>query len=158
MNEKVIAAVRHYDEARQRKEDTLRVAGIDSGEYLRADQVAHVARVLLDAALREAHEYDGGPKPGEVTNAQSGIFAEIALERDRQDGQWGESEYCPDVWALLISKHAGRLSADALSYLAAPGYADQYPTVMDARRRAIIVAAVSVAFVECIDRQAWPTP
>lgn len=105
--------------------------------------------------LSEVREYHAGSPPGKRArvDARFGIYAEIHHERDAQDEQRGESDHRPDVWALIVSKHAGRLSSDALEYLAAPGDGDRHAAVMDARRRAIVVAAVCVAFVESIDRR-----
>lgn len=83
------------------------------------------------------------------------IYNEIHVERVRQDDQWGESNHAPDVWALILAKHSGRFAADALDLIAAPGYEDQAPIVAEARQRAIKVAAICVAFVECLERGKW---
>lgn len=58
----LLAALDHYDACRQLRADALRVAGPDSGEYMRADAARRIALVLLDAALqrRRAAALGGG--------------------------------------------------------------------------------------------------
>lgn len=50
-DDRVAVALEHYDQCRILRADALRVAGEDSGEYMRADGAWRIARVLLDAAL-----------------------------------------------------------------------------------------------------------
>jgi hypothetical protein len=87
---------------------------------------------------------------------QQRVLAEVAAERQRQDEQWGASDHGPDMWALIVAKHAGRLAADALDLGALDGAdgrdGDAYLTLQQFRERCVKVAAVCVAAVESIDR------
>ena len=86
---------------------------------------------------------------------QQRVLAEVAAERQRQDEQWGVSDHAPDLWALLVAKHAGRLAGDALDLgdLGDDGQGpDAYLATRQFRERCLKVAAICVAAVESIDR------
>ncbi len=71
------------------------------------------------------------------------IFAEIAIERDRQDRQWGGSEHddcnSPSDWMGILVKHLGK--------------AVHWPwTARIFRHQMVVVAAVALAAVEWAER------
>ncbi len=87
---------------------------------------------------------------------QQRILAEVAAERRNQDEQWGVSDHAPDLWALIVAKHAGRLAADALDFGDLDGGdgrdGEAYLALQQFRERCVKVAAICVAAVESIDR------
>jgi hypothetical protein len=87
---------------------------------------------------------------------QERVLADVVYERGQQDQQWGVSDHPPHIWALIVAKHAGKLADDALDFLASGGAdSDEALAFLSARERAIKIAAVCVAFAECIDRTDW---
>ena len=89
----------------------------------------------------------------EEPTIQQRVLAEVAAERQRQDEQWGVSDHAPDLWALIVAKHAGRLAADALDFGDVAGDKGAgYLALMQFRERCLQVAAICVAAVESIDR------
>jgi len=74
------------------------------------------------------------------------ILAEVAAERERQDGRWGGAEHDDDMtmdaFAQLIADYAGWARVKARE-----GAFDE------ARQRLVQAAALAVAAVECLDRE-----
>ncbi len=74
------------------------------------------------------------------------ILAEVAAERERQDGRWGGAEHddemTMDAFAQLIADYAGWARVKA-----------REGTFDEARQRLVQAAALAVAAVECLDRE-----
>jgi len=71
------------------------------------------------------------------------LLDEIAAERQRQDRKWGERNHSPLFWLAILQEEIGEsakaiLEDDLLAY----------------RQEMIQVAAVAIAAIESIDRQA----
>lgn len=68
----------------------------------------------------------------------------ICSERQRQDAKWGQQDHNPIVWAAILTEEYGE-AADAFYNMDEAGmYAEL-----------VQVAAVAVAFCECVDRAEW---
>lgn len=82
-------------------------------------------------------------------NATGNVVAEVAAERERQDGKWGgpshDDMHPVEYWVQLIQDYAAWARV-----MAGMGSRDK------ARRRLIQVAALAVAAVEKIDRAPKP--
>lgn len=78
-----------------------------------------------------------------------GVLAEVATERVRQDEKWGgyefDDEHPLDYWGDILGHRAGQV---AIMHYTTDG--DR----LEARRLLLEIAAIAVAAVETIDRQA----
>jgi hypothetical protein len=85
------------------------------------------------------------PEP-ENAMVSKDILAEVAAERERQDGRWGGAEHddemTMDAFAQLIADYAGWARVKA-----------REGTFDEARQRLVQAAALAVAAVECLDRE-----
>lgn len=77
----------------------------------------------------------------------------VLAERARQDMKWGTQNHHPRDYFLILTEEVGELAqaiADGLVF-ATPTEA----AVEHVREEAVQVAAVALAMVEAIDRDAW---
>jgi len=74
------------------------------------------------------------------------VFDQVADERSAQDNRWGEQNHDNGTWSLVLGEEYGEACQAALQH------SPTDPT--DLRAELIQVAAVAVAWVECIDRKA----
>lgn len=76
------------------------------------------------------------------------VLGEVAEERTRQDGKWGEQNHIDFVWAAILGEEVGEVSEAVLeqTFSGAPP--------KHVRDELVQVAAVAVAWVEAIDRRA----
>jgi NTP pyrophosphatase (non-canonical NTP hydrolase) len=99
------------------------------------------------------------PKTDERTTPMSYFTAnltrveeDIRDERARQDAKWGEQNHRPPIWVTILTEEVGELSQAALADMfGGEGHSSHH---VGMREEAIQVAAVAVAFVEYLDRQA----
>jgi hypothetical protein len=81
-----------------------------------------------------------------VTQAE--VLQEVAAERARQDAKWGVQHHKNPMWVAILVEEVGEAAALSLS--------DEYGTSLSDREKLrqelIQVAAVAVAFIECLDR------
>lgn len=129
-------------------------------------------------ALLAAHPATDQP---ERPAARYPVLAEVAAERDRQEAKWGQQDH-PDgtgsVWEWCSGQHAGwaqdaaddarrrcqeapdRTWGDTYALIlneeVAEAFAEEEPAAL--RRELLQVAAVAVAWVECIDRRSTDQP
>jgi len=79
----------------------------------------------------------------------SGILAEIAAERVRQNNKWGIQNHSPIEWIAILGEEFGEAAKEALEnhfkYAGNEGLANY-------RKELIQVAAVAVQMIECLDR------
>lgn len=82
--------------------------------------------------------------------ALSPVLAEVAGERARQDAKWGEQNHNDFVYGAILMEEVGEAMQAALwtRFEGKDG---------DVRAELVQVAAVAVAFIECIDRRALLT-
>src|SRR5512146_893176 len=78
------------------------------------------------------------------------VLADVGVERDLQDEEWGEQNHEPEIWLSILTEEVGEL---ATAMLKARFAQYEHRKVRDMRREAIQVAAVAVAFVEYLDRR-----
>ena len=73
---------------------------------------------------------------------------DVRDERNRQDEKWGEQNHENETWMTILAEEVGELAQEVLrdKFGKNSHYAEM-------RAEAIQVAAVAVAFVECIDRR-----
>ncbi len=73
---------------------------------------------------------------------------DILAERCRQDEQWGEQNHSPELWLAVLMEEVGEFSEALLC--------DRFGgTHTDLRSELVQVAAVSLAMLECCDRNGW---
>lgn len=144
-----------------------RANSVGRGQYvLGRDYVLRFAT----AALRDAHVQrlaDLGVLPGaRPATPTAAVLAEVAVERARQDAEWGEQNH-PDhppgeTWAALgrlleAQARATLRTTGGLSWSAVMaeevGEALNAPDAAALRDELVQVAAVAVAWIEAIDRR-----
>ena len=70
-------------------------------------------------------------------------------ERARQDEKWGEQNHDPFAWMAILMEEVGELS-QAVLHARYGG-----PAAFTVSKEAVQVAAVAVAFLECLERGTW---
>ena len=89
-----------------------------------------------------------------ATEAQDAVLTQVIVERAQQDAKWGEQNHNDFVWAAGLGEEFGEACQAALK---ASGDEDGTPRPEmwspQLRMELIQVAAVAVAWVECIDRR-----
>lgn len=78
--------------------------------------------------------------------SQVEVLNEVASERARQDARWGEQNHEDLVWGAILGEEVGEVSQAMLE--------DRFGRGGNLREELLQVAAVAVAWVECIDRRA----
>lgn len=76
------------------------------------------------------------------------VLTEVGLERQRQDAKWGQQDHSPERWITILGEEYGE---------ACRGCYEAWRngmTLADYRDELVQVAAVAVAAIECLDRQA----
>lgn len=88
-------------------------------------------------------------------NVRAGLMA-VAEERERQDRKWGEQNHEPVYWVGILTEELGEVAKEAIEMTTAVALGERSRDECLARLRAEIVqlAAVAVAAIEYIDRQA----
>lgn len=76
-----------------------------------------------------------------VTQGPFVALGEIAEERVRQDAKWGEQNHDDDRWSVVLSDEIGEASKAILE-----------GDTIHLRRELVQIAAVAVAWMQCIDR------
>lgn len=79
------------------------------------------------------------------------IFQEIKYERIRQDQKWGEQNHNPFVWLAILGEEVGEVNKAVLEANFSNKDYSEY------RNELIQVAAVAVAMIECLYRNAEPS-
>lgn len=94
----------------------------------------------------------------------SAVLRAVTEERQRQDKKWGQQNHRHPVWMLILAEEVGEVAKEALER----EVEDQAARLMNStvaevgevyvkdhlRDELIQVAAVAIAWVECIDRNA----
>jgi len=79
------------------------------------------------------------------------INNDIVAELQRQDAKWGEQNHAPSVWLAVISEELGEASEAFLQWNFGGLSKEQFAHFRD---ELVHVAAVSIAAIESLDRQA----
>ena len=83
------------------------------------------------------------PNPDVMANT---IHSEVQAERNRQDDKWGEQNHDDFVWGAILGEEVGEALQQALWQHFEKGAGD-------VRGELVQVAAVAIAWIECIDRR-----
>jgi NTP pyrophosphatase (non-canonical NTP hydrolase) len=84
-------------------------------------------------------------------------WVSVYEERNRQDGKWGIQDHAPEWWLAILTEEVGELAQAILNARAKPGdkpEVEENASFERIREEAVQCAAVAVAFVEWIDRDA----
>ncbi|AQW55261.1 hypothetical protein ACIQPP_05425 [Streptomyces violaceusniger] len=84
----------------------------------------------------------------------SPAVSDVLTERARQDEKWGEQNHDPEVWLAIAGEEFGELAQAILARRF--GAAEHSSHNTGVRAEAVQLAAVAVALVECLDRNAEP--
>lgn len=114
----------------------------------------------------------------EAGRIRAGAISDIRAERARQDRKWGVQNHAPAVWMLILGEEVGEAAEEADDFDAACALVDAgrackealddgaagcgavelYPLTPDSLKRyraeMVQVAAVALAAIECLDRNA----
>lgn len=69
-------------------------------------------------------------------------------ERARQDAKWGPQNHDPVTWSAILTEECGEFAEAALHHRFGG------PAAASLRTEAVQVAAVAIAIIECLDRNA----
>lgn len=75
----------------------------------------------------------------------------ILRERRNQDAKWGEQNHPPLQWLAILTEEVGELAKEVNEH----HWREQHDTLAKLRQELVQVAAVAVAWLECLDRGAW---
>jgi len=76
---------------------------------------------------------------------------EILRERCAQDAKWGEQNHPPLQWLAILTEEVGELAKEVNEH----HWREQPNTLTKLRAELVQVAAVAVAWLECLDRGTW---
>jgi NTP pyrophosphatase (non-canonical NTP hydrolase) len=77
------------------------------------------------------------------------VVRQVLTERERQDRKWGEQNHDPLFWLAILQEEVGETAKAILeARFARNGQYSEY------REEMIQVAAVAIAAIECLDREA----
>lgn len=79
---------------------------------------------------------------------QKMIFERIADERIRQYAKWGPQYHLDDTWAMILMEEVGEVAKSIVDRLS---NADPKAHVADMKKEIVQVAAVAVAWLECLE-------
>ena len=75
----------------------------------------------------------------------------ILRERRDQDDKWGEQNHPPLHWLAILTEEVGELAKEVNEHY----WREQRDTLTKLRAELVQVAAVAVAWLECLDRGTW---
>lgn len=76
--------------------------------------------------------------------------ASILAERVRQDQKWGEQNHPPIEWLAILTEEVGELAKEVNEHR----WRERPDSLAKLRAELVQVAAVAVAWLECLDRAA----
>lgn len=86
------------------------------------------------------------------TRAFRRVMHDVLTERGKQESKWGEQNHDPFAYLTILGEEYGEACQAALH----AHFDDE--DIHDLREELVQVAAVAVAFVECLDRGKWKDP
>jgi len=91
-------------------------------------------------------------------SAPSIVLAHVARERSRQDAKWGPQNHSPVEWIAILTEEVGEAAKEAVEIHFAKQFPQHYPDDLERMERyraeLVQVAAVAVAAIESLDRNA----
>lgn len=130
-----------------------------SGDSVGANGGRHMDFVSEGQSNQDPPTFMPNPSVG-VIDAQPGvpsILVEIVAERARQDAKYGEQNHDPFTWLSIVGVELGMVNQGARWLRKWPS-GQAVPRGGFYRRQLIRIAAVSIAMIECMDRQKWRWP
>lgn len=89
-----------------------------------------------------------------VSSVSYSALISLNMERARQDYKWGEQNHAPELWMGILGEEYGELCQAVNETVFNNGpEAKLKGGYENMRAEAIQVAAVALAFVECLDRK-----
>lgn len=76
------------------------------------------------------------------------VLRDIYFERDKQDGKWGIQDHVDVIWQTILIEEVGEAAQEVLTRK----FGDSAKGHGNLRVELVQVAAVAVAWIECIDR------
>lgn len=104
--------------------------------------------------LERLQKYLVAEPENKIQTIQDEVIGAVIAERKRQDVKWGESNHYPQYWTGIIGEECGKL-CQAVNETVFDNGAEARTKggYENMRKEAIHVAAVAVAFVECLERK-----
>ena len=88
-----------------------------------------------------------------IPNSMRRVLLQIVKEREQQDHKWGEQNHDDMMWATILGEEFGEACQAALEARFQSIKWDRDQAKGCLRDELLQVAAVAVAWVECMDRQ-----
>lgn len=86
------------------------------------------------------------------TKEMNNIFNEIKTEREYQDKRFGaDRDLHPFVWNAILTEEVGEVAKECLDFVKEDNVTDDL-AIARMREELIQVAAVAVAWIECLDK------
>lgn len=83
---------------------------------------------------------------------QAKVIQDIVEERDYQDRKWGaDRNHYNSTWLMILGEEVGEANKAALEYKFGLE-CEQEDKIKELRKELVQVAAVAIAFLECLDR------
>lgn len=86
---------------------------------------------------------------------------DVLAERARQDSLWGVQDLDPSVWSMILHEEAGEATTEACDWWRSCRDGADILTahhLVRLREELVQVAAVALAWIECLDRDDWRKP
>jgi hypothetical protein len=84
------------------------------------------------------------------------VLEAVDEEREHQDMKWGEQNHLEPYWVAILGEEFGEACQAALNYhddaVKRHGFEIPEKVYQDLRKELVQVAAVAVAWIECLDR------
>jgi NTP pyrophosphatase (non-canonical NTP hydrolase) len=111
-------------------------------------------RTLVDQVI--ATDVDGDLSPRidawfEADKELTPALESVLDERKKQDDKWGEQNHNPYIYHAILVEEVGELAQAILQ----TQFGGKHGGFSNMRKEAIHVAAVALAWVECLDRDKW---
>lgn len=76
------------------------------------------------------------------------FYRDVDQERSKQDAKWGVQDHTDPIWQAILTEEVGEAAQEVLTR----EYGDAAKGHGDLREELLHVAAVAIAWIECLDR------
>lgn len=88
-----------------------------------------------------------------MNKVQDNVIKKVKQERARQDQKWGEQNHPPFLWTSILGEEYGELCQAINETIFDNGPTERSKGGFEnMKKEAVQVAAVAIAFVECLER------
>lgn len=115
-------------------------------EELQNEIRLHTEYIFLD--------FDGTPLP--IPKDDGKALDPVLIERLRQEKKWGTQNHPPSRYFAILMEEIGEVAKELTEFLASDLSVDRALYLDRLRTELVQAAAVSLAFIGCLDRNAWP--